>query len=416
MATGLTGTYKVSAIAVDPANSSVLYAGTTIEGSVFKSADAGGSWTVLDIGPAIYDCHDIAIDPNNTGRVYVGGEGELTSGIVNGPDQGGVYLSENAGATWGARNEGMTNFGVIALIVNPSNPSLVYAGTDIQHLGFFVSADGGNCWAGRTPPASTAAMLSLVANPQDPSRVYAGGLGRSSNIFTISGTSLDYLCGPGCFGFDGGYVNALVAASDGDGIALYFGTDRGIFKSTDQGGSWFSASSGLTNTNVLELVGHPDDPSTLYAGTQGGVFKSSDSGASWSLMNSGIGVQRIDALAIDPTDPAILYAGTDSGFYRSMNEGSSWVASNSGLSNLKIQAIAVNPEQPTMVYIGTPDGVFRSIDHGATWKSENDGLYFLNVSAIAIDPVTPSTIYIGTGVSPNDPWRVLSGAGIFKSQ
>ena len=49
MATGLTGTYKVSAIAVDPANSSVLYAGTTIEGSVFKSADAGGSWTVLDM-------------------------------------------------------------------------------------------------------------------------------------------------------------------------------------------------------------------------------------------------------------------------------------------------------------------------------------------------------------------------------
>src|SRR5438105_15781824 len=93
----------------------------------------------------------------------------------------------------------------------------------------------------------------------------------------------------------------------------------GVFKSTDGGGSWRPASTGLPDVSTIQtLVIDPSTPSTIYAGevpfngTGGaGVFKSTDAGNTWSSASTGlpndIGVQT---LAIDPSTPGTLYAGT----------------------------------------------------------------------------------------------------------
>jgi hypothetical protein len=108
--------------------------------------------------------------------------------------------------------------------------------------------------------------------------------------------------------------------------ALAFNNDnpenRGVFKSTDGGGSWSAINAGLplpseSHIGVTALAIDPTMPSTLYAGTRGvdglaGVFKSTDSGGSWNSLNTGLTL-GVSALAIDPSTPGTLYAATYDG-------------------------------------------------------------------------------------------------------
>jgi photosystem II stability/assembly factor-like uncharacterized protein len=118
----------VTVLAIDPANSSTLYAGTesnyTPQGfrGMFKSTDSGASWLPINNGLAsLFDTRSsltaLVIDPHNSNILYAG-----TSG-------GGVFRSIDSGANWSPCNDGLTNLDVQVLAVAPSNPNTYYAGT-----------------------------------------------------------------------------------------------------------------------------------------------------------------------------------------------------------------------------------------------------------------------------------------------
>ena len=122
-------------------------------------------------------------------------------------------------------------------------------------------------------------------------------------------------------GPEGRIIEAL-AINPATPATIYAGTyGGGVFKSTNNGGSWDAVNSGLTNALVLSLAIDPSAPDTLYAGTQQrGVFKSTNGGGSWSAVGL-TDTFAVNALAIDPSAPATLYAGTDSGVFKSSNGG-----------------------------------------------------------------------------------------------
>jgi len=93
---------------------------------------------------------------------------------------------------------------------------------------------------------------------------------------------------------------------------VYAGTNAGVFKSTNGGGSWSAVNTGLTNyTSVRVVAIDPQTPATLYSVTQtSGVFKSTNGGGSWNAINTDLPTLDVRALAIDPQTPARLYAGT----------------------------------------------------------------------------------------------------------
>ena len=96
------------------------------------------------------------------------------------------------------------------------------------------------------------------------------------------------------------------------------GHDGGVFKSTDAGGTWAAANTGLTNLIVHALAIDPTAPATLYAGTySGGVFKSTDAGGTWAAVNAGLPYLPVQALALDSTGATTLYAGLGSGVWQS---------------------------------------------------------------------------------------------------
>jgi photosystem II stability/assembly factor-like uncharacterized protein len=155
---------------------------------------------------------------------------------------------------------------------------------------------------------------------------------------------------------------------------------------------------GPAGTDIRALAITPSNPATLYAGSYGnGVFKSTDSGGTWVRASTGLTTPYISALVVDPAAPATVYAGTGSGVFKTTNSGGAWVAVNTGPANLDVRALAIDPSNPTTLYAGTfRGGVFKSTNSGATWAPVNTGLGSPYIDALAIDPANAATLYAGT--------------------
>jgi photosystem II stability/assembly factor-like uncharacterized protein len=261
---------------------------------------------------------------------------------------GGVFRSEDGGASWAP--SGVDEANVFALAFDSSPTSVLYAGTN---SGVFKSADGGATWNSSSTGLNGAKVFALAVDTKTPATVYAG-------------------------------------------------TNSGVFKSTNGGASWTNASSGLGAIRISALAIDPIAPSNLYAGaTTAGVFRSSDGAASWTAASAGLPTAlpaaKIYCLAIDPKTPSTVYLGTYSGTYKGTKVASSWSAAG-GIPN-PFLSLAVDPVTPSTVYGGTAGQIFKSIDGVATWKAV---FCCLNVWALAVNPATPSTIYAGTesGAAP----------------
>jgi uncharacterized repeat protein (TIGR01451 family) len=215
---------------------------------------------------------------------------------------------------------------------------------------------------------------------------------------------------------------------------VYAGTsDKELFKSTNGGQSWVSASgSGATSlsANVVQaLVIDPRTPTNLYVGGSNGAFKTTDGGATWAAVDTGLvfpGTATpvdVRTLAIDPTTTgttATLYAGGFEGAFKTTNGGATWTSLNAGFpltnglpTTPEITSIVVDPLNPSTVYAGVefPGGVFKSSDGGATWTAVSNGLVFpnttspLNIRTLAIDVKAPANIYATT----------FNGVGVYKT-
>lgn len=113
---------------------------------------------------------------------------------------------------------------------------------------------------------------------------------------------------------------------------VFAGVDgAGIYRSTNSGSSWTTATIPSVSTRIKALVIKNGDSTKLFAATYGGgVYKSTDSGASWTACtDTGLGSSNILSLVADSTGK--LYAGTDAGVYTSSDSCASWSALNSGL-------------------------------------------------------------------------------------
>jgi len=190
---------------------------------------------------------------------------------------------------------------------------------------------------------------------------------------------------------------------------LYVETERGGFKSTDNGRSWFLIrNNDPYYTWGMDMVFAPDDHDTLYlADLSMGVLKSTNGGATWTPKNSGLTGTSIRTLEIAATPPYTLFAGLSDqysvagGVFRSTDGGDNWTLL--GFEEEPIHAIAAHPVTPGLIYVGTWSGLVMSYDGGDHWTAHHPDITS-DVTAFAIDPHQPNVVYAGT-------W----GAGVFKT-
>ena len=149
----------VEVVVIDPETPSTLYAATQ-RGGVFKSSDAGASWTGMSNGIPVnlnLQIREMHIDPLTPETLYLA-------------TNGGVFKSTNGAHSWALMNEGLTDTVIRGMAVDPSNPSTLYAGSSFR--GVFKSTDAAESWT-KVLDITTKADVLAVA-PSNSSIVYLG--------------------------------------------------------------------------------------------------------------------------------------------------------------------------------------------------------------------------------------------------
>ncbi len=242
----------VPTLAIDPVTPSTVYAGTATGAyfpgnGVFKTIDGGQNWTAANSGlpgfptppnPAIIDV--LKIDPSATTTIYAG-----TNYL-------GVYKSADAGMSWSPVNTGMGNQLINDIIINPSISSTLYAAT--MSSGVFKSIDGAASWAGSSTGIADPYVISLAIDPANTNTLYAGT--RNQGVFkTLDGgsnwTSVNASLASTGFAID--HLPLMLDPINPE--TVYAGTIGGIFKSADGGLSWASANNGFPpSTRIYALA------------------------------------------------------------------------------------------------------------------------------------------------------------------
>lgn len=211
-----------------------------------------------------------------------------------------------------------------------------------------------------------------------------------------------------------------------DGMRAYVATNSGIYRSSDGGVSWRSASYGLENSEMYAVAVDPSTPSTLYASNyDGGLFRSTNSGSSWTrLTPAGNWIRRIyvdpkhaATLLVDFADDTIgrstdggmtwstalspayyLTAGADGAYSTSNNNlmkttdgGASWAT----LGPLPAGLIAGDPTKSKTLYAAGTTAVMKTTDDGANWVPLSAGLPTTgSTHRIAVSPSDSRWIYV----------------------
>ncbi len=142
-------------IAVDPSNSSIIYA-ATLGRFLYKSIDAGNTWemkrgdTATRLGAS--SIYDIVIDPVNTSILY--------AATIN----RGIYKSTDAGENWRETNEGMTDAETRNIVLNPTDNTQLFVATNKN---LFVSTDSAATWNPLPSPFPGASILELICDPNN---------------------------------------------------------------------------------------------------------------------------------------------------------------------------------------------------------------------------------------------------------
>ena len=443
----------VTTIAIDPDNPNVLYVGTA-QGGVWRSPDAGATWTPLfdqAVSLGIGEPAGVAIDPSNTDVIYVGtgsGDGsaepntihQLTSGLYKSTDGGSSWISLGSGYPAGNNGNASQFVGqtINVIIVDPAN-GVLYLGSS---SGVFTSSDGGQNWTQASGISGNAWSLALDLSTPASGRFLHAGVARVGAFLSKDGgntfnPTLSATTPVVASALAGGSFNRVVVALAPPaspphigGIQVVYVTMSGggtapdpvgLFLSVDQGATWTQrAASSVSGTTyagyALDMIVDPQSPGngahdTIYFGCQN-QFKSTDSGNSFSSMSVGHADTHTWATQVPSGGgETVVYCGCDGGIHASKNAGATWGPLNKGgLQTGLFYNIAVKPDATAGVTVGALQDNELQTTAGASGLGW-DATYGGDGWDVAYDGSSPPVLY-GTSGGPNTVVSVSNDDGV----
>ena len=417
----------IRAVAIDPQNLNTIYAAayTGSSGAVFKTTDGGRTW--VNTGPfpccsAVTTVNILVTDTQQVGTVYAGTQ------------YGGVFKTTDGAATWTAINSGLPILSstspnglyapVEALVIDPQDSNIVYAGTAASPFSAYKSINGGASWTATSSglPAEHK-IISLAIDPEKTSTVYAGAEG-GGLYKSVDGGANWSAANTGMRPFSS---DSPLLIDPKNPTILYTWNGDGLFRSTDGAATWSQPKPGLPDWYLYSMVMDPQDPGTLYAGiccSGLGLVKSTDGGANWSALKPGIsftgaggGGNGFVTLATDAR--GTVYVAHGGGFAKSADGGTNWSPLGfSGIVATYVRTLAVDSQSPGALYagLGAPGsgGLYKTIDGGANWSRV--GLPTgTGVNSLVVDRKNSNTLYASNGTGNfkstdgGTNWTVVSG-------
>ena len=324
------GVASIGALAVAPSAPEVLYVGTgesTLRDSagygdgVHKSTDGGATWTHCGLDGTQH-IGKIAVDPRNPDVVFVAAIGSL---YAPNPERG-LYRSRDGGRSWQKVLSHDDNVGAVEVVIDPSNPRVVFAGlwntrrppwfvyapTNGPGGGLYKSTDGGTTWKRLTAglPKAGIGRSGIAVAPSNPRRVYA--------VIDCLEPELTPPAAAGPAAQPGAAAGAAPgpAAAAGRGPQPEVPQQGGFFRSDDGGESWTR----LSPDPMLwgrgwyfeKIAVDPRNADVVYVPNVN-VNRSTDGGHTWVVLRGSPGGDDYHQVWISPDDPGTLIVGSDQG-------------------------------------------------------------------------------------------------------
>jgi photosystem II stability/assembly factor-like uncharacterized protein len=470
-------------VALNPQNPSTVYAGAA-SGGLWRSYTGGvgvEAWEQVTTGFPVLGVSCIAIDPADSNVMYIGtGEvynaADTQGGIAERYTRGsygmGILKTTDGGRTWSHSLDWsyQQQRGIWAVKINPLNPSTLWAGTT---EGTYKSVDAGQNW---TQVDATVMVTDLVLAPADTNRVYiacgnfqsAGqGLYRTvdggdtweklqhTNLLTVWAGKAQLAVCPAApellfasigNGDVGNNLTRLLRSSDGGNTweirsytdyASYqgwfahdvavdptnplrvFAVGIDIFRSTSGGAlltkmtdwrAWYfgqtppggpEGPSNYSHADHHDIAFHPTDPNIIYFATDGGIFRSTDGGVTYEGCNGGYQTQQFYAgVSSHQGSPTLSIGGMQDNSTAIYTGDLAWYRAIGGDGS----CTAIDPSDPTVLY-GSAQYLYlvKSIDGGVNWFRILESPYlelvgdpaFIAPFALGPDAASAQTIYAG---------------------
>jgi photosystem II stability/assembly factor-like uncharacterized protein len=422
----------IGAVAVSASNPDVVYVGAgefAMRGNVshgdgvFKSTDAGKTWAYVGLADT-RQISKVRIHPTNPDIAYVAAQGHVWAPNA----ERGIFRTRDGGKSWVKvlfRND---STGASDLVMDPSNPNVLYASfwqagrlpwqlvSGGPHSGIWKSTDGGDTWTDITrnpglPQTGPMGNMGLTVSPAKPSRIWAqiehdsGGLFRSDD----AGATWRLVNNERKLRQRAWYYSKIYA--DPRDTNVIYASNVQFQKSTDGGRTFRNIRTGHSDSHDLWIA--PDNPQRMAEANDGGVGVSTNGGQLWTDLDYAT-AQFYHVTTTNHFPYRVCGAQQDNstlcGPSRAPGgiEMAQWYDAGGGESGY----IAVRPDDPEIMYAGSYGGLLTRKD-ARTGLERNinpwpdnpmghdaaDAKYrFQWTFPIVLSPFDPKTMYVGSSV------------------
>ncbi|WP_299530029.1 glycosyl hydrolase [Ulvibacterium sp.] len=410
---------RIADIAIHPKNENIWYVAVG-SGGVWKTVNSGTTWTPIFDKQISYSIGCITIDPNNPHTVWVG-TGENVGGRHVGFGDG-IYVSHDDGKTW--KNMGLKKSEHLSkIIIHPENSDIIWVASQGPlwkkggDRGIYKSIDGGKTWKKTLGDEEWTGATDLVMDYTDPNVLYAatwqrhrtvaaylgGGPGSGIHRSTDGGETWSKLT-EGIPKSNLGKIGLAISPFDPDVLYAAIELDRkkgGVFMSSNKGQSWVKQSdavSGGTGPHYYqELFASPHQKGRLYL-MSNYTQVSDNHGKTFYTLNEENKHVDSHAVAFKESDPNYVLFGTDGGLYESFDLTKSWRFVGN-LPIIQYYKVAVDDTEPFYnIYGGTQDNG----SHGGPSRTRSEsgilnGDWWITLGAdghqSAVEPGNPKITY-----------------------
>lgn len=446
------GAGRLNCIRFDPSNSNFIYAGAPA-GGLWKSTNAGTSWTTTtDLLPSL-GVNDVAVHPTNPNVIY----------IATGDDDGGdtysvgVLKSTDGGVTWNMTGLNYTvnlTRKISRILIHPTNPNILFAGTSsglyrslnagvtwfrvigaspikdvefkpgdpttvyaVSSKNFFRSTNGGSSFvqintSGGMPNTALVGRFAIAVTPAAPNFVYVVATNASDNgylgVYQSQNSGINFTQNsntPNLMGWDengmdsggqGWYTLAIAASPINPNEIVVGGVN--VWRSDDAGMNWMCVAhwwgaGGVpyVHADIHDLIYRADG--SLYAASDGGIFRLNNSAFYWDDLSDGLQIGQMYRLGCSATNANVTVQG--------------WQDNGTNMQNTTLWSRIIGGDgMECFIDWSNPSYVYGEYQNGEIQRSSNGGASFTSIknnitedgtwiTPWCQDPQSSQTLYAG---------------------